>query len=102
MPLYESPNSIRRTVENSMSTTSVTLSDFIGRERILQDMRRPIERASRRALISVHGRGGVGKTSILNKLHAEYSRQEQILSFPVIDFSQSKTRTRRWLMDCVA
>ena len=75
---------------------------FIGRETPLKKIYAAIEKSGRRHLISVRGRGGVGKTYLLRKVHEEYAEQEGLLCLPIVDFSKSETRTQRWLMGFIA
>lgn len=76
--------------------------DFLGREKQLKEIRKYVEKSNHRYLISIQGRGGVGKTYLLRKIGDEYAGQEEFLCFPIVDFSQNKTRTEDWLMDFVA
>lgn len=76
--------------------------EFIGRDSHLKTINTAIEKRNFSYLISVQGQGGVGKTYLLRKIRNEYKDQSQYTCFPLIDFSQSKTRTQRWVMETIA
>ncbi|RPH47062.1 MAG: hypothetical protein EHM85_20525, partial [Desulfobacteraceae bacterium] len=76
--------------------------EIIGREEQLEKFKRWINQEKCSYLVSINGRGGAGKTYLLRKIHELYSKRNDLLCLDIIDFSQSKTRTKQWLMDSIA
>lgn len=75
---------------------------FIGRKGQLAEIQKRISQSGRTYLISLSGRGGVGKTFMLRQVHELYGHKRGMACFPLVDFSQSKTRTLAWLMDFIS
>ncbi|HZU87396.1 MAG TPA: tetratricopeptide repeat protein, partial [Anaerolineaceae bacterium] len=75
---------------------------FIGRKSQLAEIQKRIHQSGRAYLISLNGRGGVGKTFMLRQVYELYGHKRGTACFPLIDFSQSKTRTLAWLMDFIS
>lgn len=83
-------------------TTPTLPQDFIGRQTQLDAIRQCIRDAHRRFIISIYGRGGIGKTYLLREVQSRYPSQAGLFCFPIVDFSQGRTRTVQFLMKFIA
>lgn len=72
---------------------------FIGRKQQNEQLKTYIEKKDTPYLQLIHGAGGVGKTWLLRDVESQYKDKAGFFCFPLVDFSQSQSRTQRWLMD---
>ncbi len=75
--------------------------EILGREKQITEIKAGIDKTGKSRIISIHGRGGVGKTYLLLKIYEEFKSDNSVVCYELVDFSQSKNRTKRWLMDFI-